>query len=78
MVVQTPYIGTYISLREKGKVNNINKSIIAIHIGNVEYCEDAIIPCDINRKIEYRISSVYWQILWVSVGGWFGKVGGLS
>lgn len=65
------YNNSYIQFRKNGNVNNINKNVIVIRLGNKEYYEDRWVACDEGRKIEYWMSNRTWVQLDVFVRGSF-------
>jgi len=70
--IQSDTVGTYISFRQKGNVNNFNQLFFRTQVANTTIDGDYIVAVNSNRYIQYRLSaSGTYARADVLISGWF-------
>lgn len=70
----TPSLAGF-QFRRKGNTNAVNAAVVKTQVANVYYYKDVIIPCGLDRIVQYLANNVPWTTLDIAVRGWF-KGGG--
>lgn len=60
-----------ITLRKKGNINTYNVGGLTHQVANVSTQSQIIIPCDVNRVIQYWITNKVWSTIRITICGWF-------
>jgi len=58
-------------LRQKGNSYDVNNSILVNQVTNTPMCGDMFVVPDVNRVIEYWISTATWTFIHLTVRGYF-------
>lgn len=61
---------SYVIFRKKGNVNIINYSMIVTQVAEITVAQDMIVPCDIDRFIEY-FGNAGIDHVYITVKGWW-------
>lgn len=60
----------YLYMRKKGNSNNKNMSNASQNISNEHAYAQVIVACDSDRKVEYRLASKTWGLIYLTIAGW--------
>jgi hypothetical protein len=60
-----------IRLRKNGSLYTFNSSVFYVPVANRNYEPDLIVSPDSNSKIQYMVTSTGWNILSLTVAGWW-------
>jgi len=64
-------VSSYIDFRKKGNTSSFNVGSIRTQGINVYYEPDLIIPCNVDRVIQYYAKDTTWTAINIVVKGWF-------
>jgi len=70
-LLTTQQVGLNFNLRKKGNTNAINISQAWSAVAFESFSPDMTVPCDENRKIQYKVWPGNWLILQLTVKGWW-------
>lgn len=66
-------VNSTFELRNKGNVNVINRPVLNTQVANVITYHEYIVPCDTNQVIQYKATNLTWDLIRISVAGWFKR-----
>jgi hypothetical protein len=64
-------VGVRIRFRKNGNSNEKAVGAIRLQVANIEVNGDVVVPCDSDRIIEYQASNVGFNLIQITVKGWW-------
>lgn len=69
--VRDDEVRNYLRFRRLGNINEDNVSELWTQVSNIFISKDLTIPLDENRKIEYNLQFTSFDLIWLTVKGWW-------
>jgi len=71
LIVQDGIVDAELELRKNGNTNAINVGRITTIVANIPAVLDAVVACDSNRVVEYKTKNTPFDIIAITVKGWW-------
>lgn len=71
LTVRATVAGNHFIIRDADNVNGVNTSGVRTQVANIRKKADLSCPCSANRKIDYFLTAGNWNLIFLTVKGWW-------
>lgn len=71
VILRDGAIGQSLAFRKNGNANTVNAAEVVNQVANINLDTDVMVSCDTDRVIEYNGSNVVWDVIRMTVRGWW-------